>query len=76
MYLWGGISMVLLAVVVGIATRLSGGEVSFDENLFTGASMLSDSVGGYVLTAVAAFAAGVIITMIVRRSIERKHKKQ
>ena len=38
------------------------------EGQFTGASMLSESAGGYVLIAVIAFFAGVIITAVLLRS--------
>jgi hypothetical protein len=46
---------------------------------YAGSAMLFESSGGYVLTAVIAFAAGVLVTVLIHRSIaarkERKNEK-
>ena len=43
------------------------------EGSYAGASLLSDSAGGYVLVAVAAFMAGVIITAAIK--YYRRHRQ-
>jgi hypothetical protein len=57
--------------------------VMYSGSLLTGSSLLSESVGGYVLVGIIAFMLGVIITVIIkkhldqtrRRSEERQHGK-
>ncbi len=41
----------------------------------TGASLLAAETGGYVLTAVIAFMAGVAITVLLRRGLEKRKTK-
>ena len=61
---------VLLAAVTAHLTALPYGMAGSD---FTGASLLAESTGGYVLAAVIAFMAGVVITAaLIRR---RNHNK-
>ena len=75
MYLYGALSAVIFCALVGLVTG-AGGVLSFDGITYSGASMLSDSVGGYVLTAVVAFAVGVVVTMVVRSRVERRHNRR
>ena len=42
--------------------------------LYSGATMLFEDAGGYVLTALAAFMIGVIITVIIRNRLKKKPK--
>jgi len=52
-------------------------EIMIDQS--TGSSLLDDSVGGYVLAAIMAFFAGVIITVVIckyRRWSEKKDKTE
>ncbi len=44
--------------------------------MMTGASLLSDMVGGYVLTAVVAFMLGVAITVLLRHERAKKKAKE
>lgn len=57
--------------VVGILTLLisgmAGGTVPSGSQGQMGSFLLSAEAGGYILTAVAAFAAGVILTMITKK---------
>ena len=43
--------------------------------MYTASSILFDDVGGYVLTAVIAFMIGVVITVIIRKHLEKKEKE-
>lgn len=46
-----------------------------DTGLLTGTSLLATETGGYVLTAVVAFMLGVAVTVLLRRSQERRTKE-
>ena len=61
--LTGSISAVLLVMLVGAEFILTESITISAGSPFAGASMLSESVGGYVLTAVVSFAAAVAITL-------------
>ena len=59
-----------------VALVFSGGRHSVSTaRVYSGAIMLFTNAGGYVLTALAAFMAGAIITAVLmrRRAAERKH---
>lgn len=43
-----------------------------DTGMLTGTSLVSAETGGYVLTAVVAFMLGVAVTVLLRRSHEKK----
>lgn len=58
--------LVLLALETGSPHALGMGAL-------TGASLLGDTVGGYVLVAVLAFMAGVAITALLKAAQKRKH---
>ena len=71
----GGL-LVCLVVVLQQLQNLHHG-VMIDQS--TGSSLLDDSVGGYVLAAIIAFFAGVIITVVIckyRRWSEKKDKTE
>lgn len=75
----GSLSGVLLVCLVIALQQLQNmhHEIMIDQS--TGSSLLEDSVGGYVLTAIIAFFAGVIITVVIhkyRRWSERKDKTE
>lgn len=67
----GSASAVLAATLVFIVREMAGSSESVTVDQFTGSSLLSDSVGGYVLAAVAAFFVGVIITAVIFRCRRR-----
>ena len=50
-----------------LISGMTGGVVPAGSQGQMGAFLLSAEAGGYILTAVAAFAAGVILTMILRK---------
>ena len=60
--------VLVAALVIGFSGTGSASQVSS----VYGAFLLSADAGGYILTAVAAFAAGVLVTAIVQRQRRRK----
>ena len=69
----GGLSTGLFALLLAVTLQLSGAAHSTLSGQFSGASLLADSVGGYVLSAVAAFVAGVAVTVfLIRRRMKRE----
>lgn len=64
--LFGTASGILFAALLVLLTT-AGGSLAGGQAEYTGASLLSDNVGGYVLVAVVAFAAAVIITAVCMR---------
>ena len=65
-----GLMTVLVVLIDGTAETADTG------TFFTGASLLDASVGGYVLTAVVAFMAGSVITvLLIRHEKKLKEKK-
>ena len=68
----GCLCVVLLSsLVTMIGTFTTRYSASDNPALYTGASLLDSSAGGYVLTAVVAFMAGVVITVSIKKYIER-----
>lgn len=73
----GGLSTGLFALLLAVTLQLSGATHSTLSGQFSGASLLADSVGGYVLSAVAAFVAGVAVTVfLIRRRMKREMKER
>ena len=62
---WCGISTSLLACLVCLTAWFSGSRHSITADMDTASSLLSANAGGYVLVAVAAFMAGVIVTTAI-----------
>ena len=60
----GGLSAGLLACVLTVTLHLSTAAHSFVGDSMAGASILGQSVGGYVLVAVLSFSLAVIITVL------------
>ena len=63
--------MLLSSLVTVIGTFTTRYSASDNPALYTGASLLDSSAGGYVLTAVVAFMVGVVITVSIKKYIER-----
>ena len=63
--------MLLSSLVTMIGTFTTRYSASDNPALYTGASLLDSSAGGYVLTAVVAFMVGVVITVSIKKYIER-----
>ena len=72
--IWGGVSMGLFLCLLGLTAAFSTGHGLAGEML-SASSLLSDSVGGYVLTGVLAFTLGVILTAELIR-YRRKHPEK
>lgn len=70
----GSASAFLGILLISVIFRISDLSQSLTGDQFTGSSLLSESAGGYVLAAVIAFFAGVIITVLLIRSRRRKDK--
>ena len=64
LFLTAACSCILMAVLIPLAAALGGYTPEGTGDAFTGASLLNESAGGYILAALAAFMAGVIITVI------------
>ena len=71
LWLHGGACTALVAVLVFLIGGT--GAAAETDTLFTGASLLDANVGGYVITAIAAFMAGTFITAVLIKH-ERKIK--
>lgn len=63
----GALSAGLLACLVLLIQRMQNLQHVIMSSQNTGSSLLSDSVGGFVLVALIAFFAGVIITVLIIR---------
>ena len=58
----------LFMLLIGIIVRFAKPATGYTGSPYAGASLLDSSVvGGYVLTALIAFMAGVIITVVIRK---------
>ncbi len=70
-----GLSALSVFLVLALVTLLGqlggGGTGTFPEGM-AASSLLAESAGGYVLTAVLAFMAGVTVTVLLKRKQERK----
>ena len=72
---WGGASAALLLGLSGLtASALRGGH-GISAGAETASSLLAESAGGYVLTAVCAFMLGVLI-MALKQYLKRKGKRK
>lgn len=73
---WGSASAILSVLLLMMV--LQAGSMSCPATIspYVGSSMLGENVGGYVLVAVIAFAAGVAITVILRKYRNRDHARK
>lgn len=65
------LAVCLFTLVFKAGTSYNGGTA----NLYSGASMLFENAGGYVLIAVVSFAAAVVITLLCIRGNNKKKKE-
>ena len=68
------LSLLLFILLVRLGSVFSGHSGEITGDAFTAASLLDESIGGYVLAAVVAFMAGVSITVVVIRYRNRNEK--
>ena len=73
--LTGGAGTVLAGLLVLMISSLGGLQHEVRPTQFAGASLLEDSAGGYVLAAVVAFMAGVLV-MVIRQSRLKKTREE
>lgn len=71
-----GASSTILCICLILAILTDGNHAGTIAVTYSGASMLFDNAGGYVLTALAAFLLGVIITLIIRRYHSKSNASQ
>ena len=71
MCLWGSASGALLILLLAVIVKIDVPLQSILDGSMAGSSLLGESAGGYVLVAVVAFFAGVVITTVLRRRQER-----
>ena len=64
-----GLTLCLMLLIFDGGTAHRGGTTG----LYTGAAMLFTGAGAYVLTALLAFMAGVVLTVILRKQTEKGH---
>lgn len=72
----GSVSALLLAMLVMVVAQFENGAIKEAGSIYAASSLLSENTGGYVLAGVLAFMAGVVITVILRRQIEKKTKEK
>ncbi len=75
LFLTAACSCILLVVLVPVTAALGGLTAEGPGSGFTAASLLGESAGGYILAALGAFMAGVIITVICVKMRDRGNKK-
>ena len=71
MAVWGSVSACLSCFLFIMVWQAGSMSCPVINSPYMGSSMLGENVGGYVLVAVAAFAAGVVITVILRKYRDR-----
>ena len=77
LFLTGVCSCILLAVLIPVIAGLTGPSAESFSDVFTGASLLDPGAGGYVMAAVLAFMAGVIVTIaIIRKNRKSETRNQ
>ncbi len=69
----GGMTGVLLVGLICVIASFSSGGIGSAGSAY-GAFLLSAEAGGYVLTAVIAFAVGVVLTVLIWQYRKRKRK--
>ena len=61
----------LFGVLLRLAVQYAGSPLGIGYDTYTAASLLDESIGGYVLTAVLAFMAGITVTVLCIKYRER-----
>ena len=72
----GAVCLMLFFGLVGVIRQLAGQVSDVAGNSYTGSSLLSGRAGGYVLLAVVAFWAGVLVAVLLREYRRRTHKNE
>ena len=70
-----GCAALLVALVMMIA-RFGGLQHEVLPSEYSGASLLSDDVGGYILVALAAFMAGAVMVVFIRAGRRKREQDQ
>ena len=72
----GGSCVLLFAAVIALVVRFGGMQHQVLPSAYSGASLLADDVGGYILTALIAFMAGAAIAAVIRAKRRKKPDKE
>ena len=74
----GGFGSALLVLLAVFTVQVSGAPSAITGSGFAGSSLLSENTGAYVLTAVLAFMAGAVVTILIRgrKEVGRKPKNE
>ena len=76
LHLWGSVSTALFLCLLMLSAAFPAGH-GLTDSTSTASSLLSDSVGGYVLIGVLAFMLGVVITVaLLRRRFKDQNDKR
>ena len=68
----GSSCALLFAAVIALIVRFGGMQHKVLPSAYSGASLLADDVGGYILTALIAFMAGAAIVAVIRAKRRKK----
>ena len=73
----GGAVCTSLAIILIALVRTMSGTVSGSEMiLYTASSLLDESAGGYVVTALAAFSLGVVVSVAARKYVRHQASRK
>jgi uncharacterized membrane protein len=71
-----GVLSAVLSICLILLIFAGGAHSGSSAGMYSGATMLFGEAGGYVLAAVAAFMAGVIVTVLIIRKRKRDRQKE
>lgn len=73
----GALNLCLCVALISIIASVSGSGAIYTGSPYTGASLFDTSVvGGYVLTALIAFMAGVVTTVMIKKGLQMKREEK
>ncbi len=75
LHLWGSVSTALFLCLLMLSAAFPAGH-GLTDSTSTASSLLSDSVGGYVLIGVLAFMLGVVVTVVLKKRIHKQNGKR
>ena len=72
----GGTCAALGALIVGLVARFGGLQHAVIPAEYSGASLVADDIGGYVLVGIGAFMAGAAVTVAIRAMRRKEAAKE
>ena len=73
-YMLSGVLTILLSGVIGMVASVSHEAVCGQTSSVYGAFLISTSAGGYILVAILAFAAGIVLTKLIQKYLEGRNR--